>query len=93
MLETELEASIPQVLVSREAPKSLAACVAANPIPCRSHTSQPLFGMQRETQWQKLHDFLVQYGALAQPLDDVALIFTDRFVKQHYAAPTSAATP
>ncbi len=95
MLETELEASVPQALASREAPESGVGCVATNPIPCRAHTSQPLFGMQTETQWQKLHDFLVQYGALAKPLDDVALIFTDRFVKQYYASPspTPAATP
>jgi ABC-type nitrate/sulfonate/bicarbonate transport system substrate-binding protein len=41
-------------------------------------------GMQTETQWQKLHDFLVQYGALSGPIDDVAAVFTDRFVKAYY---------
>jgi ABC-type nitrate/sulfonate/bicarbonate transport system substrate-binding protein len=41
-------------------------------------------GMQTEEQWQKLHDFLVQYGALSQPIDDISTVFTDRFVKAHY---------
>jgi len=50
-------------------------------------------GMQTETQWQKLHDFLVQYGALSKPIDDVSVVFTDRFVKAHYAAASASPTP
>ena len=49
------------------------------------------FGTQTEMQWQKLHDFMVQYGALTGPIDDVSAVFSDRFVKAHYetlAAPT-----
>jgi ABC-type nitrate/sulfonate/bicarbonate transport system substrate-binding protein len=38
-------------------------------------------GAQTEDQWQQLHDFLVQYGALAAPLDDVSAAFTDQFLK------------
>ncbi len=38
-------------------------------------------GAQTEEQWQMLHDYLVQYGALAAPLDDVSAAFTDAFVK------------
>jgi hypothetical protein len=38
-------------------------------------------GMQTEEQWQKLHDFLVQYGALSRPIDDISTVFTDRFIK------------
>jgi ABC-type nitrate/sulfonate/bicarbonate transport system substrate-binding protein len=38
-------------------------------------------GAQTEEQWQRLHDFLVQYGALAAPLDDLSAAFTDQFLK------------
>ena len=38
-------------------------------------------GWQTKEQWQKLHDFLVQYGALTAPLDDVAAAFTNVFVE------------
>lgn len=43
-------------------------------------------GMQTAQQWQKLHDFLVQYGALSRAIDDVMLVFTDRFAKAYYEA-------
>jgi len=38
-------------------------------------------GWQTLEQWQKLHDFLVQYGALSGPLDDVSAAFTNEFVE------------
>ena len=47
-------------------------------------------GMQTATQWQKLHDFMVQYGAIAKPVSDINTVFTDRFVKAYYAASPSA---
>jgi ABC-type nitrate/sulfonate/bicarbonate transport system substrate-binding protein len=40
------------------------------------------FGWQREEQWQRLHDFLVQYGALSAPLDDIGAVFTDQFLEE-----------
>jgi hypothetical protein len=40
------------------------------------------FGWQSEEQWQRLHDFLVQYGALSAPLDDVEAVFTDQFLEE-----------
>ena len=42
-------------------------------------------GWQTADQWQKLHDFLVQYDALPHALDDVSAAFTDRFLKEIYA--------
>ena len=51
------------------------------------------FGMQTETQWQKLHDFMVQYGALSGPIDDITGVFTDRYVKAYYEAPAASPTP
>jgi ABC-type nitrate/sulfonate/bicarbonate transport system substrate-binding protein len=41
-------------------------------------------GWQTVDQWQKLHDFLVQYNALPRPLDDASTAFTDRFLKEIY---------
>lgn len=41
-------------------------------------------GWQTAEQWQKLHDFLVQYSALPHPLDDPAAAFTDRFLQEIY---------
>jgi ABC-type nitrate/sulfonate/bicarbonate transport system substrate-binding protein len=38
-------------------------------------------GWQTVEQWQRLHDYLVQYGALRAPLDDVAAAFTNVFVE------------
>lgn len=42
-------------------------------------------GWQTEEQWQRLHDFLVKYGALSRPIQNVAQIFDDRFLRQVYA--------
>ena len=42
-------------------------------------------GWQTEEQWQRLHDYLVQYGALAGPLDDITPAFTADFVEDIYA--------
>jgi ABC-type nitrate/sulfonate/bicarbonate transport system substrate-binding protein len=39
-------------------------------------------GWQTEEQWQRLHDYLVQYGALTGPLDDVSAAFTTAFLDQ-----------
>lgn len=39
-------------------------------------------GWQTEEQWQKLHDYLVQYGALSGPLDDVKAAYTTEFLDQ-----------
>ncbi len=50
-------------------------------------------GMQTTTQWQKLHDFLVQYGAIAKPISDIGAVFTDRFVKAYYASASPSASP
>jgi ABC-type nitrate/sulfonate/bicarbonate transport system substrate-binding protein len=38
-------------------------------------------GAQTEEQWQRLHDFLVQYGALAKPLDDLSSAFTSELLQ------------
>lgn len=42
-------------------------------------------GWQTAEQWQMLHDFMVQYGALSGPLDNINDAFTDRFVQDIYA--------
>jgi ABC-type nitrate/sulfonate/bicarbonate transport system substrate-binding protein len=39
-------------------------------------------GWQTVEQWQKLHDYLVQYGALSAPLEDVNSAFTTEFLEQ-----------
>jgi ABC-type nitrate/sulfonate/bicarbonate transport system substrate-binding protein len=44
-------------------------------------------GYQTQEQWQKLHDYLVQYGAIPHALPDIASVFTDKFL------PASSATP
>lgn len=45
-------------------------------------------GWQTEEQWQRLHDYMVQYGALSGPLDDINDAFTDEFLGDIYAAGT-----
>lgn len=42
-------------------------------------------GSQTEEQWQRLHDYMVQYGALSGPLDDINDVFTDEFLTGVYA--------
>jgi len=42
-------------------------------------------GWQTEEQWQRLHDYMVQYGALSGPLDDINDAFTDEFLSDIYA--------
>jgi ABC-type nitrate/sulfonate/bicarbonate transport system substrate-binding protein len=42
-------------------------------------------GWQTEEQWQQLHDYMVQYGALSGPLDDINDAFTDEFLSDIYA--------
>jgi ABC-type nitrate/sulfonate/bicarbonate transport system substrate-binding protein len=37
-------------------------------------------GAQTVDQWQKLHDYLVQYGALAAPLDDLEAAYTSDYL-------------
>lgn len=44
-----------------------------------------LIGWQTEEQWQKLHDFMVQYGALSGPLENISDAFTGRFLQDIYA--------
>lgn len=44
-----------------------------------------LIGWQAWERWQRLHDFMVQYGALSGPLTDVNDAFTDEFLKTVYA--------
>jgi ABC-type nitrate/sulfonate/bicarbonate transport system substrate-binding protein len=44
-------------------------------------------GYQTQEQWQALHDYLVQYGAIPHALPDVASVFTDKFL------PAPSATP
>lgn len=46
-------------------------------------------GWQTADEWQMLHDYLVQYGALAGPLDDVSAAFTSEFVEDVYADGTA----
>ena len=41
-------------------------------------------GWQTPDQWQALHDFLVQHGALPRPLDDPATAFSDEFLNDIY---------
>jgi ABC-type nitrate/sulfonate/bicarbonate transport system substrate-binding protein len=40
----------------------------------------PAIGSQTAEQWQSLHDYLVEYGGLPAPLEDVSRVFTDEFV-------------
>ena len=44
-------------------------------------TIKDLAGLEEE-QWQKLHDYLVQYGALSGPLDDVNAAYTTEYLDQ-----------
>lgn len=46
-------------------------------------------GWQTADEWQMLHDYLVQYGALSAPLDDVSAAFTAEFVEDVYAHGTT----
>ncbi len=39
-------------------------------------------GAQNEEQWQMLHDYLVQYGALSAPLEDVGAAFSTEFADE-----------
>jgi ABC-type nitrate/sulfonate/bicarbonate transport system substrate-binding protein len=41
-------------------------------------------GWQTPEQWQMLHDFLVQHGALPRPLEDPAAASTDEFLNEIY---------
>jgi ABC-type nitrate/sulfonate/bicarbonate transport system substrate-binding protein len=41
-------------------------------------------GWQTPEQWQQLHDFLVQHGALPGPLEDVTAAFNDQFLNEIY---------
>ena len=58
-------------------------------------------GAQTKDEWQRLHDFLVQYGALPTPLPDVSAAFTDQFLLAAHepppwvgaAAATAASSP
>lgn len=43
-----------------------------------------LIGWQTEERWQRLHDFLVQYGALSGALTDITAAFTNEFVQEIY---------
>lgn len=38
-------------------------------------------GAQTREQWQALHDYLVQYGGLPEPIHDIGWVFTDQFVE------------
>jgi ABC-type nitrate/sulfonate/bicarbonate transport system substrate-binding protein len=38
-------------------------------------------GAQTREQWQALHDYLVQYGGLPNPIHDIGRVFTDQFVE------------
>lgn len=94
MLETELDMARPAPSAGRAVPEPNTGCVSQAPRSCPRHPSQQLFGMQTRTQWQKLHDFLVQYGALSKPINDVALVYTDQFVKAYYEeAASPSASP
>jgi ABC-type nitrate/sulfonate/bicarbonate transport system substrate-binding protein len=93
MLETELEMALPTDVARIRPGEAAAGCVSGLAAGCPRRPSQPAFGLQTETQWQKLHDFMVQYGALSGPIDDVALVFTDRFVKAYYEALAASASP
>jgi ABC-type nitrate/sulfonate/bicarbonate transport system substrate-binding protein len=42
-------------------------------------------GWQTEEQWQMLHDYLVTFGALSGPLDDINDAFDTTFLEQIYA--------
>ncbi|MEO6197991.1 MAG: hypothetical protein ABIP58_07765, partial [Dehalococcoidia bacterium] len=38
-------------------------------------------GAQTSEQWQALHDYLVQYGGLPAPIEDVSRVFTGEFLE------------
>ncbi|MCH8815537.1 MAG: ABC transporter substrate-binding protein [Chloroflexi bacterium] len=42
-------------------------------------------GWQTEEQWQRLHDYLVTFGALTGPLTDITEAFDDSFLAEIYA--------
>ena len=35
-------------------------------------------------QWKALHDYLVEFGGIPAPLDDVSVTYDDGFVKEVY---------
>jgi len=49
-------------------------------------TNQLGIGYTTGQQWQDLHDFLVKYGAIPAPLDDVSVTYNHSFVQRAYEA-------
>jgi ABC-type nitrate/sulfonate/bicarbonate transport system substrate-binding protein len=81
MLETELAAALP-VVARPAAPAAYdGACVSRAAAGCPAHPSLP-WGGQTQEQWQRLHDFLVQYGALPGPLPDITRAFRTEFIEE-----------
>jgi hypothetical protein len=39
-------------------------------------------GYQTLAQWQSLHDYLVAYGGLPGPIEDVSRVFTEEFLEE-----------
>jgi ABC-type nitrate/sulfonate/bicarbonate transport system substrate-binding protein len=42
-------------------------------------------GWMTGEQWQALHDYLVEFGGIPAPLDDVSVTYDDSFIQQAYA--------
>lgn len=41
-------------------------------------------GFMLDEQWRRLHDYLVEYGGIEAPLDDVTAVHSDFFLRQAY---------
>ncbi|MEE9284315.1 MAG: hypothetical protein V3V35_01165, partial [Dehalococcoidia bacterium] len=50
----------------------------------RDLTDENGIGWMTGQQWQALHDYLVEFGGIPAPLDDVSVTYDDQFVKGVY---------
>ncbi len=46
-------------------------------------------GWQTQDEWQRLHDYMVQYAALPRPLADISAVFTQQFLAKAHDFPSS----
>ncbi|MCH7999102.1 MAG: hypothetical protein IIA91_06445, partial [Chloroflexi bacterium] len=47
-------------------------------------TDENGIGWMTAEQWTALHDYLVEFGGIPAPLDDVSVTYDDQFVKEVY---------
>ena len=47
-------------------------------------TDENGIGWMTAEQWRELHDYLVEFGGIPAPLDDVSVTYDDQFIQQAY---------